>query len=385
LVSLALFHFYLLSTPFSLQGDAEPVHLMEGVVKEGRRVVWIVRQAEGRHLQLWRMDGRVHQVGIPEHTQYVVPHPDEDALFFVKRNKILKRSFQGEKWLDETLITCSLSVEPLPTWIPGFYCGSRLFLPSRDKVVIVADDQSGAFKEYPFKEHEASYGFNGSEYSFPHPITRGRSTYWTDNHDVYSLSPKIESHPFPSLGVMERAIPILRKPGFDWFVFGGERGDLDSFGWQIKGQETKGDGILTRFAQDPSGQQIFFTTISSRVSSHLYASMMGKKYFTLHVFEKRKGQWVRVQEEEFALKKGKGLFGIYWPGDWNGDGLIDMVVSDKSRGFRVFPGVLKRGFSLDSKSLGKPPEKILSLGEGFAWSEQKGGNWVLRFPGGGPL
>jgi len=382
LVTLVLIHLILQSKPIILTGQDPPVHLMQGCNHGKSQVTWIVRQTELGPPDLWRMSEALTKVCIPGSAQYVIPHPDEDTLFIVELDRILKWQFTDNEKKEVILLNQAIPIENLPSWIPGFYFGSSLYLPTQGKMVVY--DLNDSLRQFKYQHNIASDQTNETNCSFPQPIQLAGQVYWSDKQNVYSLSPEWHQIPYPTLGVMERAIPVFSKQPINWFVFGGQRGDLDSFGWRLLDQEVAGTGILTRFAQDPTGDRFFFTTISNRVSSHLYASIMGKKYFILHVFEKKSGQWVRVQKKEFSLKKGTGQFGIYWPGDWDGDGLIDMVISDKRHGLRVFPAIKGRGFSEEPRSLGDPPQKLFSFGNSFAWSERKGSTWVIHFSDGGP-
>ncbi len=352
--------------PFS---DGEPVVLIPG----NKSILWVITVNDSGEQTLWRYDSGLQKVPIPQDTQYVVPHSERDELYIVGKKRVALRTYHGSTVKETLWFSGDLPIETLPRWQVGKAQLDRVILATTRSIVTIQDGKAAVFPHRLAADHKL---MKQTEWIFPNFVEINGKIHWSDQHFLYSLSVNNKKEAYPQLGAMEKAIPVLFQTGTEWFFYGGDRGDLDSFGWRVG--HLRGDGILTRFAQDPAHGRIYFTTISNKVRSHLYASVVRKRFFQVIALEKRGDQWYQVYEKEFGFKKGRGLLGVYWPGDWNGDGWLDMAICDKSSGLRVLLADRHHGFQSNPLKIGQQPRRFFPTRHHFFWLTKDEGSWVIK-------
>lgn len=361
-----------LAPPLTAKLPGKPLHLM--LSNHGQRL-WITYLEGSFSLNLGSLSNQgFKRVALPAETKWVVPHPDKDLLYLGTDSALLTIDIKTEA---KSSIPISWNeTYPPPAWRPGTLSGDLLFIPSLDGVHIMTlqgDHKFLAFDRLP--------NLNPNSVQLPEIVLLGKKPVWFAAQTVYQHeNQKLVRSEMPPTHSMEQAIPILGLKGeLDWFIHGGNQGDLSSFGWRIRNRKLSERGILTRFAQDIGKGRVFFTTVSNQVSSHLYASLWGKRVFKLWVAVQKDSKWSLIEEREIHLKKGEGTFGVFWPGDGNGDGFLDMVVCDKRQGFKLYASRPDGRFEESGKDLGSVPDELMFLKHGLAWAYQRSNGWELHW------
>jgi hypothetical protein len=363
---------------WNLPGTGPPIHAMTG--NHGKNL-WIIRTAKDSSQELWHTSGLyVQKIDIPGTTDYFIPHPVKNVFFTVRHGEVLIWKPVAGQFQPTSLGQLTLKKNRIPIWRIGYWINHTLFLPGNSGMTLFfTQKHSKTPVLFPYKLSPPDKPDMTTMEALPAVIQSHNSVWWLGGSTLFQYqNQRIQTTPLYRSSSMGRVIPLLQQNETDWFIFDGKQGHLKSFGWRIIPGEQSQSGILTRSAQDPGRGRICFTTISNQVSSHLFASVTGKKSFTSWVCEKEDASWKRVYKKEFSLKDTQGLFGINWPGDVNGDNLLDMTVSDKKNGFRVFLSVKGSGFSPEPATLSRSvPENLLELDHGFAWIVSTNSSWNL--------
>ena len=368
---------------WQLKGPQKPISMIAG--NKGQ-TLWIICQESGNLPQLFcTLDKKLVRLDLPSDTRYIIVHPEQDTLFSISPTCIFQWHPQDNPLVPTKLFDLDLPKQNHPTWLPGFFEENRFLLPFQNGILVLNYAKVPVIQQwFPMAPIKQKRELNNSSWLFPQVAMLNHVCYWTSEDTLFHLRGNtLVKSEFPSVFPMENQIPILGMEEPTWFIYGGNQGDLDSFGWRIKNGGIAEKGILTRFSQDPGADRICFTTVSNQVSSHLYSSLVGKRFFTLWVIEKKSGEWKIIQEKEFGLKKEDGLFGIFWPGDMNDDQLLDMVISDRKDGFRVYLSDHKSGFSNQGTDLGATPSQLFNLSNGFAWAYEGPDGFDIHWATGG--
>jgi len=385
---------FLATGEIALPGSAPPVFIAGGAEK-----VWVLRQPDGQ-LPLWWVvdDGKPASVQLPEGVQFAAALPDGAGLCLVFQDRVSIYAEEKGRWREKGE---SLVFEPSLTVaqprLDGAFIqvGARWLWPLFTKErLLVLQYQSGLqlLGEVSLPNLQQAPAWTNGEVAYvePRPIPDGEGFSWMWDDAFMRWHPddpgKARVHPAPVVRNMERAVGLVTDDQVFWLIHGGERGELDSFGWRLQDAEgnalARGSGILTRFDWHGESQRpgLAIWTVSQKISSQLYAAIAGRRTFYGQHLRWRDGRWQPSASLELKMGKGKGekAFELNWTAEVNGDGEPDLVAVDEKSGVRVFASESKSTLAEEAVEFGDAPERLLTRGHEVFLAQKTGSGWTLK-------
>jgi len=389
LVTLLLFN-----EKFELPGKARPV-----MVAGDPQMRWILRQGEGTMPVWWCITGNAaYPVELPLATRVAAPLPNGRGLLLVEAEtcQVLSLDPSGKARLGEKI---KLPVKPSPKQprIDGIFkkSGSRFFLPIffNNQVLFIEWKETAevaALLELPTPTSPQPQIQGEQAFRVPNLVGDREGLVWSHGGKALVWNPthpeKIQVLNPPTLKNMEQAAAFLIEDHLFWLVFGGQRGDLDSFGWKLFDKSYQavyeGKGILTRFGlvRDQGPPRLMIWTVSQKIRSQLWAAMSGNRTFEGKILLWSEGRWRWHETLEIKMGKGKGesAFEILWDVDVNGDGLNDVVAFDDKNNMRLYPCSSTFSHQKTHLSLNREPEEVLRYQGALFLATSRANGWIVE-------
>ena len=356
----------------------------------------LIRQMPGGLPELWQISGsRARPVTLPSDLLFLAVHPRENSLLAVQKDQI------AALVLDDHGDPRPLWRLPLATpfreahpWLPA-HIGSHqnrdfLAFVQDQKLYLLRVEPGGELRSLPLPPPVSSLAeeaFPETAYLNPPFRIAAGALHFMLNGQLMSLSlegaePPLLATAHPELRTMEQAVAIAaaQTGPMPWFVYGGQRGELGSFGWHLHNRagevQHRGEGIVTRFGSTHGEQDTrwFVITVSNRVGAHLRSAISGTKTFSCQVFRFHENAWKPAGDISFSLgeKTDNGTVDLAWTTDLDGNGYQDLILVNGKQGVGAF-------FSDHRGTLREPLMQLAGPCEKAVFSDRKA--WACRSMG----
>jgi len=376
----------LITDTFFVQETARPL----AVQTAGSGHYWLTHREDGQ-LPLLRFAGGsfAPKVTLPHGTLFV--SAVEDGLLVVSAQEVALYTM-GK---DPVTLTDQLTLvetrhqltQPLQrrhpwTWLTPLALSPRvLAIFDGSRLLLIPVERAGKPLSIALPEKVAE------SYLVTNVLTHHNSLFWSTPKGGYSLdimdpTLTVNSLSQPATRNMELAsLVALPKQEPMWFLYGGQRGALDSFGWKLGAKSGSGGGIVTRFGVDQGSVRpnFFVFTIPSSLGSQAWQALMGQTSYTC---QQLLGDSWKLQKpltiKMVKSNRDKAPYLITWASDLNGDGYADLLLADDKSGVRVY--LSKSDGALASKwvFLAKNPDVLLTLPHALVLGQQTEKGWNME-------
>lgn len=334
---------------------------------------WLVCRDPGKVAKLWHVqDKTARAVTLPRAALYAAPQPKGEGLYLVFPHELVLYDWANQQ-LQRRTQQCQFTT-PLQKKHPWYWL--TWTQAASGPLLVIFDHRKG----YACPEDGRSL----ISFSLPDEITTGldmtRNTvvfaentelYWSQQGIAYKNKSQLELSSAPPLANMELAtVPAMLAGQPAWFIYGGKRGELASFGWRLLGRTNQppliGTGIVTRFGRDmhSSTPRMFIFTVPNKVGKQLWRLITGNSEFTCTVPAWRQDRWQVMAQMRLKITKPDRLnaaFGMNWNCDLNQDGQADLLVADDKRGLRFFGSGKDGSLVQNPIRLGNNPSSLVVL------------------------
>ena len=391
LMGLALF---LVSDGMALPGSAPPVFLAG---TEGQYLV--LRQPDGALPQWWSVrNGNAQEVNLPRDARVAAPLPDGSGILVIQANRAQRFGWDDGRWGpngNPKVFEGALS-QVQPRLDSAFLqVGDRWLLPvfAQDQLLILECQPEVALVgkvALPELRRHSAWSTGEVTYVAPRPMAGqdGFAWMWGNQFIRWRLNApnEVQVQDPPPVQNMERAVGLVADGQTFWLVHGGQRGELDSFGWRLLdgkgGTLAQDSGILTRieWLADSKRPGLAIWTVSQKISSQLYAAISGHRTFSGQRLQWRDGRWQKLAALDLKMGKGKGdsAFALIWTASVDGDNDPDLVAVDEKSGIRAYRGLPEGKVADDEVELGNAPDGILIFEGRLFLANEAGSGWQVK-------
>lgn len=361
----------------------------------GTDALWVIREAGVSQTSPWLVSAKGTQaIRLPDQTRFVAFHPERPLLLAVtakglERLDVAADSRQTDaRKLKVTQVHPWLVAQPLamPDWhgFTYFADGTWWLVPWSEDGAVHRIAVAVKPPHFPERDFDLAWWQ-------PRVMPLSAKAVWMDADRLVQLNLRTKDAmaevSLPSTGPMERmvALPHDRSNDVDWLVYGGKRGDLDSFGWQVRSESKSsaaaGEGIFVGYGYTPGPQaRLWVWTVSRSFSSQLWQRLRGTVKYSVTVLQRSATGWQTLAERNISLDEADdGLASeLRWGPDINGDGLGDLIAIDPGAGLRAYPASRDHGMAEQSMSLGDPAQGVFALAQRLVRAVEGDDYWTIE-------
>lgn len=376
----------LLAESYSLETTARP---FTAVPAPDNGAYWVLAREDGQLPQVFFSGKTSSLVKLPQDTLFVCAA--SRGLVLVNRQSVRSFKYRNGALIPET--TLHTFAQPLQRrhpwiWLSPINIGNKahLSLVTEEHLQLVPLEQDVDPIVLPLPEHARDLS---DPFLSPRTLAMDQWLYWYSGEKGIALhlsqQPAWQTFDPPKRRNMELA-SLLTLMGEQpvWLRYGGARGDLSSFGWQMNwaDQSFKGRGLVTRFGPDPTAPSpnLFLLTVPASIGGQALKWLRGHTEYTVH-------QWLWQtswrKQPAFDIKMSKpdrkgAPFMISWDGDFNKDGYADLLLADDKRGVRVHLSGANGRLATKGKPVADNPDALILCGDHLLLGKKQASQWRLE-------